>query len=393
MEITKDNIKKLTILIFGAILFNWALGNLGFVGGIFATIWGYILPFILGAGFAFLLNIPMRAIEKLLIFIRNKISKKKDKPVSIKKVRPFSIILTILIVVGILSGLTVVIFPQIGQAILSLKSSVPYFVDLFNRINEFIGRNIPIFEQQIETLNIDWSKIVEAVSNMLQNFGEGLLNSSISVASSVFSGVINLFIALIFAIYILASKETLTRQFRSLIKAFVKPVHSKRIFYIVDLTDTTFTKFFTGQCLEAVILGLMFFIGMIIFRFPYAAMVSALVCVTALIPIFGAFIACFVGAFLILVENPMQALWFIIFFLVMQQIEGNFIYPKVMGNSIGLPAMWVLLAVSIGASMMGIVGMLLFIPIVSVLYSLLRSAVRTRNAINENKISTDIQEK
>ncbi|MEG1994582.1 MAG: AI-2E family transporter [Oscillospiraceae bacterium] len=389
MEINKYTIKKLSLIIFGAILFNWALGNISFVGHVFGTIWGYIFPFALGAGFAFLLNIPMRSVEKFLVTIGNKIV--KNKSISQKKVRPFSIILTLLIVLGVLSGLTVVIIPQIGQAVLSLKSSIPYFVNLFNNVSEFVGENIPIFQQHVETINIDWGKIIEGISSMLQSFGENLINSSISVASSVFSGVINLFIAFIFAIYILVSKETLKRQFGELVNAYIKPDYSKKVAFVLDLTDSTFTKFFTGQCLDAVILGIMFFVGMTIFRFPYAAMVSALVSVTALIPVFGAFIACFVGAFLILVEDPMQAVWFIVFFLVMQQLEGNFIYPKVMGSSIGLPAIWVLVAVSVGASMMGIVGMILFIPIISVLYSLLRTSVKVRNSsmIEQSEIEKD----
>lgn len=378
MEIGISSLKKIALILFGTVFFGWALEHFSLIAGAVSTIWGYIFPFVLGACLAFLLNIPMRSIENGLNKI---IPNKNKKPFPRSGVRGLSIALTLLIVFGILTGLSAIIIPQISDAVLSLKRAVPLISEFFNNYDSWIRENLPILEEQIVNLNMDLSGLMAKFSIILQNVGETIINSSISVATSVFSGVVNFFLALIFAIYILFGKESLGKQFKGIIGAFVKERYAHKTFFILDLIDKTFTKFFTGQCLESVILGLMFLVGMTIFRFPYAAMISALVCVTALIPIFGAFIACFVGAFLIIVNNPMQAVWFVVFFLVMQQIEGNLVYPRVMGSSIGLPSLWVLLAVTIGGNMMGILGMLIFIPIFSVIYSLINMAVdeRTKN--------------
>lgn len=205
-----------------------------------------------------------------------------------------------------------------------------------------------------------------------------MLSSTISVATGIVSGVGTFFIGLVFACYILLQQEFLKRQMKKLIFAYLKEKHANRFLQICALTYRTFSNFLTGQCLEAVILGMMFFVSMTILRFPFAVLVGVLIAFTALIPIFGAFIGCVVGAFLILTISPSQAAAFIVLFIVLQQIEGNLIYPKVVGGSIGLPAIWVLVAVTLGGSLFGIVGMLVFIPIVSVVYTLLKEDVNKR---------------
>ena len=186
------------------------------------------------------------------------------------------------------------------------------------------------------------------------------------------------FIGLIFAMYLLVCKETLTRQAKMLLYAWTPAEKADKAVEVARLTNRTFSKFLSGQCLEACILGGLFAVGMLLCRMPYVTLVSVLVAVTALIPVFGAFIGCVVGAFLILVQNPMQAVWFVVLFLCIQQIEGNLIYPRVVGNSVGLPGIWVLMAVTVGGSAMGVVGMLVMIPACSVAYSLLRTATRRK---------------
>ena len=207
-----------------------------------------------------------------------------------------------------------------------------------------------------------------------------MLTSTFSVASGIISGLVNVVIAFIFALYILAQKEKLENQGKRIIAAFLPEKVAGKMLEVCSLLYKSFSSFITGQCMEAVILGMMFVIAMSIFQMPYAFMVGVLIAFTALIPIVGAFIGCGVGAFLILIDNPIQALWFIILFLVLQQIEGNLIYPRVVGNSVGLPSIWVLMAVSLGGSLFGVSGMLFFIPLMSAGYVLLRESVNSRNA-------------
>ena len=214
-----------------------------------------------------------------------------------------------------------------------------------------------------------------------------MLDSTFAAAKSIVSGIASFFIAFVFACYILLQKKKLSVQVRKVMYAFLKKKTVEQTLAVCSLTYKTFSSFLTGQCTEAVILGCMFFVSMILLRFPYALLIGVLITVTALIPIFGAFIGCVVGAFLILMVNPMQALGFIILFLVLQQIEGNLIYPHVVGGSVGLPSIWVLVAVTLGSSLMGIVGMLIFIPIVSVLYTLFRGWVYER--LKERKITVE----
>ena len=213
-----------------------------------------------------------------------------------------------------------------------------------------------------------------------------MLSTTFSAAMSIASGFTTFVIAFVFSIYILLQKETLKAQFKKLFLAILPQKAAERFFEVAALTEKTFSSFLAGQCLEAVILGTMFFVAMTIVRMNYALLMGVLIAFTALIPIFGAFIGCAIGVFLMLMESPMSALAFIVLFNVLQQIEGNLIYPRVVGGSVGLPSIWVLVAVTLGASMMGIAGMLLFIPTCSVLYNLLKRAVNSR--LEEKKKNT-----
>ena len=225
---------------------------------------------------------------------------------------------------------------------------------------------------------MDWQNLLQKGIDFFQSGAQIVLGSAFQVAHGIFSGLTTFVIGFVFACYILIQKEKLGTQCKKLLYAYLKEHQAKRVLEIAALTHRTFAKFLTGQCLEAVILGTMFFVAMTIFRFPYALLVGVLIAITALIPIFGAFIGCVVAAFLILMVNPIQAIGFVILFLVLQQLEGNFIYPHVVGGSVGLPSIWVLVAVTVGGSLMGIIGMLIFIPLMSVLYTLLREDVYKR---------------
>lgn len=276
-------------------------------------------------------------------------------------------------------------FAAIGRELSYMSVRIPQMLDQ-------AADMLPIFRDEIASLrdnflNVDWREVGILIKDFLQN--SNFLSSTLNIATSVASGVANTIIGLVFAIYILLQKENLGRQFRRLFYAVFPERHVDRFIEVCYLTSSSFNSFLSGQCLEAFILGLMFFITMSLFRMPYALVIAVLIGVTALIPIFGAFIGCIVGAFLILIANPVQALWFVLLFLVLQQIEGNIIYPRVVGSSVGLPSIWVLVAVTLGASFAGVLGILFAIPIVSVVYTLLREYVREQirvRGIEEAKI-------
>ena len=260
---------------------------------------------------------------------------------------------------------------------------IPVFTERVVEELDRLVRDYPELTKQIDELElteINWDSVLGSVIDFLKNGAGDVLNSTVSVASGIISGIVNVVISFIFALYVLAQKERLADQGRRILSAYLPQAVGAKILEICSLLYRNFSSFITGQCLEAVILGTMFVVTMSLFRMPYALMVGVLIAFTALIPIVGGFIGCAVGAFLILIDNPLQALWFVILFLVLQQIEGNLIYPKVVGNSVGLPAIWVLMAVSVGGSLFGISGMLFFIPLTSSGYALLRESVNDRNA-------------
>lgn len=386
MEFNRKNMQQLMILItFGIVLFL-GLQNLPLLIGVVQTAFRFLLPFLIGCMVAFIINVPMRAIERTLF--TQKVQQKYA--VFGKLHRPLSLLLTLLLIVGLVTLLIFTVTPQLQNSINTLRASLPGFVaDLTEWINDTVARYPEIEDYAYELVNtlqsIDWTQQLQHFLDFLRN--GNLLNSTVSVASSIIGGVTNAVIGLIFALYILLQKERLAVQGKKILYAWLPEKHVDTTLGILNLTQRTFSNFISGQCLEACILGLLFFITMSIFRFPYAAVVGVVIAFTALIPIFGAFFGCFIGTFLILIANPIQALWFIVLFLVLQQIEGNFIYPHVVGNSVGLPSIWVLVAVTTGASTMGILGMLINIPLFSVFYALIRRY--TYGQLAHKKISRD----
>ncbi len=355
-------------------------------GGAFLL--GIMRPFIYGGGVAFVLNIPMKQIEeKLLVRRKNKAAKKWK--------RPLSMVLSLALILLVLAVVIGMVLPQIALTAAEVGRKVPAFMEQMVQMFEQLAEDEPALADwvgKLETMEINWDSIQENIVHFLKNGAGNVLNSTFNVAGSIISGVVNGAIALVFALYILAQKERLASQGKRLISAYLPARIGDRLLEICSLLYKNFSNFITGQCLEAVILGAMFVVSMSIFRMPYALMVGVLIAVMALIPIVGAFIGCAVGAFLIMINNPLQALWFVVLFLVLQQIEGNLIYPRVVGNSVGLPSIWVLMAVSIGGSLFGIAGMLMFIPLMSTGYALLRESVNKRNALKAKKSAADEEE-
>ena len=368
MNLNRETMKKLMLLIAFTILLLVGVQRLDAVFGALRFLWGIGFPFALGGAIAFILNVPMTALEHWL-FPEEKMGKSKLKR---KLARPLSMILAILLVIGVIALVIFVVLPELGTTVVGLGASVEAFLPKAQEWLEDIFQNNEQIVAWIEARELNWEKAVETAWNFFRSGAGSVLSSTMTVAKTIISAVTNFFIGFVFACYVLLQKEKLGKQSRKLLRAIFPKKQVEYILHVCSLSHRTFSSFITGQCMEAVILGAMFFVAMSILRFPYALLVGVLVAFTALIPIFGAFIGCVVGAFLILMVSPAQALGFIVLFQVLQQIEGNLIYPRVVGNSVGLPAIWVLVAVTVGGNLMGVLGMLIFIPIVSVLYALLR---------------------
>lgn len=376
MPWNRKQIRVLFALVaFGVLLFV-GLQNLGTVWGFVQILIGLLMPFIIGLCIAFILSVPMRAVETHLFRPLDK----KCGRIWRKIRRPLAATVTLLLALGVLAAAVFLVIPELGRSLRTLADSIPGFIARAQAWLTELAQKYPQWQDWINDLQLDWNAIAQKLLAFAQSGAVDLFNSTVSLATSIFSGVFNLFLGVIFAMYVLMQKETLARQITNVLRAHLPDAKTDRLLEIGRLSNRTFSRFLTGQCLEAVILGLMFFVTMCIFRFPYALMIAVLIAVLALIPIFGAIIGCVVGAFLIFVGDPMQAFWFVVMFLILQQIEGNFIYPKVVGTSVGLPSIWVLAAVTVGGGVMGIFGMLVAVPLSSVLYSLLRDSTNRRLA-------------
>ena len=373
MDLSKMSIKKIRELIVFTALLVVALWKFDVVLGVLKTIWDIIFPFVLGGAIAFLTNVPMSFLEKKIF----ENVKKKNKIVR-KLKRPISLILTIVLVVGVIALVMFGVIPQLTRTMGTLVTSINDFIpQMQSWIREFFHNNQEIMNL-VDQIEFDPDQAIKWGISLLGNGAGNMMNTTMSAVGSIVSGVATFFIAFSFACYILFQKEKLHIQIRKVFFAFLPRQKADTFLKVCSLTYRTFANFLAGQCLEAVILGSMFVVTLSILRMPYALLIGILIAFTALIPIFGAFIGCAVGSFLIFMVNPQQAILFVIVFLVLQQIEGNLIYPHVVGESVGLPSIWVLAAVTIGGNLMGIVGMLVFIPLLSVLYTIFREFVYLR---------------
>jgi predicted PurR-regulated permease PerM len=363
LHIDKKLMHRIFGLIAGAIVFAWLVLDTARATALFTGIWDLFAPFVAGSAIAFIFNVPMRSIENQLGDIR--------KP-GVRRL--LAILLTVLALVLMIMFVFELLIPQIRLTLASLSAKIPAFIDrtaqnLMVLIEENPDLGIWIQETfHLESLN--WSNILKDILAWLANQVSALMGGAVNVIGNVASGIINAVIGIVFAIYALGRKEILASQGRRILYSVLSERRADEVIRISRLTNVTFSNFISGQCLEAVILGCLFAVVMAILKLPYIPLVSVIIAVTALIPVVGAFVGCIVGAFFILVNDPIQAVTFIAMFLVLQQLENNLIYPRVVGTSIGLPGMWVLVAVTVGGEIMGVAGMLVMIPLVSVLYTL-----------------------
>ena len=373
MDFSNMSMKKLRELIVFTALLVVALWKLDVVLDVIRTIWNIVFPFALGGAIAFVINVPMSFLEKKL-FDKSKKGNKTGR----KLARPVSLILTVVLLFGVIALVMLGVVPQLTRTMGSLMLSIADFIpELQNWVREFSHNNQEMM-QLVNQLQFDPDQAIKWGIGILGNGAGNMMNTTMSAVGSIVSGLATFFIAFSFACYVLFQKEKLHVQIRKVFFAFLPKQKADAFLKVCSLTYRTFANFLAGQCLEAVILGCMFVVILSILRMPYALLIGVLIAFTALIPIFGAFIGCAVGSFLIFMVNPKQAILFIIVFLVLQQIEGNLIYPHVVGESVGLPSIWVLAAVTIGGNLMGIVGMLVFIPLLSVFYTIFREFVYLR---------------
>ena len=360
----KEEMRNWITLIIIAVFSYWAATNINTIINIIRKLISVLSPFILGLIIAFILNIPMTKIETFL----NKLIKNNKG-----KVRIISIILSLVIFLLIIGFVLLLLIPEVIESIENLISIAPSLInDIENWIINLLDK-YPDLQIEIEKI-FDKSSLDTIIPSTL-NY---IVNGTVSIITSLVSGIITTFTAVVFSIYILSQKEYVIEGTKKLMNAYLPSKIQKRMIEIGKLSNQTFSKFISGQCVEAIILGAIFFVVLSILRFPYALIISVLTTITALIPIFGAMIAMAIGAVLIAIESPLQAAIFIVIFQVIQQIEGNFIYPKVVGKSVGLSPMWTLFAITIGGSLFGIVGMLTFLPLASICYALLKDDVLKR---------------
>lgn len=375
MEISKETKKHLMQVIAFAILLYCGIEHIDVVIMAVRFILGIAMPFLIGGAIAFILNVPMKKIEKHLFTKNKKYARFK---------RPLAYVLTLVCVIGVIALALVVVIPELGNTISLLMEQIPVAFRAAQRWLADIPEEWPALAPAIQELNIDWSSISSTLVSFIQSIASGVVDSGVGFFSSVVSGVTTFVISFTFSIYVMFQKEKLASQVKQILYAIFPERIAEKTVYVGQLSNQVFSNFLSGQCVEAVILGTLFVIAMTIFRMPYAMLIGIVIAITALIPIFGAFIGCAIGMFLIVMVDPIQALWFLVLFLVLQQLEGNLIYPRVVGNSVGLPSIWVLAAVTIGSDLFGITGILVFIPLCSVLYALFRTFVKKR--LKERKV-------
>ncbi len=376
MNFDKKTLRNIFLGVGGCILLYWILHETERFRSVFTFLKGVLSPFILGAGLAFIINVPMRSIENKFVRVKNVMLR-----------RTLGLVLTILAVLLVLALVFYLLIPQITETARIFADSLPpFFARVQEAIITFLNDNPELLQWLKENIlkegatleSLDLGALIERVLDMAGNSVSTIVSGAFTAIGGIAGVLVNAVIGIVFAVYCLFNKEVLARQGRKLLYAYLPETWSDNIVRVFRLTNSTFSNFLSGQCLEVCILGCLFAVSMAIFRMPYIPLVSVLVAVTAFIPVVGAFVGCILGAFFILVNDPIQAVGFVVLFLVVQQIEGNLIYPRVVGDSIGLPGMWVLLAVAVGGELMGVAGMFLMIPLSSVIYTLLKEITNLR---------------
>lgn len=383
MKYTRDpKFKANMLLATYIVVLAYVLLNLKVVGSTIGGILHILRPFLIAMCVAFVINLPMRFLEDKVVTPMFKSVKNK------KPIRPIALLLTFAIIIGLLIGLTLFIIPQLVESTATLAKNIP---DYIKSLEEVMGQ----YMVNVDILNDLWAKVLSMGENIIKVVGQAtgsLITQVVGVTVGITSTIVSFLMGCLIAIYILLSKEKLCLQSKKIIYAFIERNKADKIMAVIKISNLKFSKFVSGQCIEAVILGTLCFVGMLLFSMPYATLISTIIGITALVPIFGALIGTIPGAFIIFMVDPVKALWFIVLIIVVQQIEGNLIYPLVVGNSIGLSAIWVLLAITIGGSTFGIIGILIGIPLFGIIYTVFSTVVHDRLKNREIDIN-DLEKK
>ena len=371
MELNTPKTRKTMFLIFFAILTWWLFDNFRLVGLVGGFLFDVFLPFIVALAIAFVVNKPMSYIEKKLFeeygFLEN---------IKLKYRRMISLFLTLAIVGILVTLFSMIVVPNLVEAVKTLSEQVPAYLDNFQTYIETNSIGNLRMNEWVKNLNLE--NLTKNATNFIKGGFTNVVGTTVGIFSSAFGFLTSFFLGIVFSFYFLIQKEELTYSIKKLVFA-VFPLHvANKLIYLSRLTKESFSSFITGQSIEAVLIGAIFFVSMLVFNFPYALMVSIIIGISALIPIVGAFIGLVIGAFLIFVQDPQKALYFILLFIVIQQLEGDLIYPKVVGKASGLSSVWILAAVTIGGSLFGIIGIILFVPMFSVIQTLLTDYIESR---------------
>lgn len=381
MNQDKKSTKKTLLIILTAILFYVGLQNMNVVFDFLSWVMGVLTPFIIGFCLAFYLNIPLKAIEKRLFRPKN------GKPVGALKEkmrRPLALTCAILIIFGIIAALLFIVIPQLIESITRLGNSIPAIVQNVQTWLMELSEEHEWLKEYINNLEIDWNAITNTLTDFIKNDALNFVNSTFSFVSSIIGTIVNVFLGVLLAVYMLAKKEYLIERTKKILYAFLPMKTASSIISVASIANKTFYSCITGQMTECLILCSLTALGLTILNIPYAPLIAALVAILSWVPMFGVTIAIIIGAVFVLTVNPGQVIWFVIFMVCLQQVEGNLIYPRVVGSTIGLPSIFVISAITIFGNFFGFIGLLVGVPITCVIYTILRGVVYVR--LKERKI-------
>ena len=374
MDLNKKTMQRIILLITFAVLLFWGLYNISTIGGLFSNLFSLLAPLLIGICIAFVLNLMMVALERLW----DRALSRWNSPWNRKLKRPVCLTLTMVLFLGIIFAIFFILIPRLEEAGTTMVANIPTYVAQiqawWTNLSDFASEH----GVTLPELSLNAENVKETITGFLQEKGDSVVNTTLNITTSIVGALVNVLLALVFSLYLLAQKETLVAQSKRLLRRILPRKAADRLLSLLSLTNDAFSSFVTGQVTEAFILGTLCCLGMLILRLPYALPVSVIIASLSLIPIFGAWIGAATGAFLIVFQSPIKALTFLIFLLILQQVEGNLIYPKVVGKSVGLPGLWVLAAVTIGGGAFGVLGMLLGVPVCSVIYTLLQTYIRSK---------------
>lgn len=375
MELNSKNIKKILLIILGGALIFTALQNLGSVFGVVGKILSFFTPVIAALCIAFVLNVLLTGLETKVFAFWDKAKHKFVR----KLKRPVCLILTYLIALGIVSLLILVIIPGLIETITGLAEKLPSFVVQARDWTENLLQKFNLAQEGLPEIKIDWSAVAKAITDWLSGYSGQIVGDAFGITTSVFSGFYDTIFSIVISVYVLAQKERIGRFVKRFINAFIPEKTSKTIYHIAYRTQEAFSRFIGGQLLESLILGVLCFIGMVIFRMPNALVISVIICVTSLVPVVGSTVGVIIGFLLIVISNPIKAFLFVLFVIILQQVEGNLIYPKVVGKVVGLPGVIVVSAVLVGGNIGGVLGALIAVPTCAVVFSLIKEAIEIKN--------------